>query len=90
MGDSENDQIFRMFSILGTPNQTMWPGVDNFPNFKDMLVPDHPKIPLKELFPNLPLDDAGFDLMERMLVYDPTKRITAKSALDHPYFHELS
>lgn len=28
----------------------------------------------------------GFDLLSRLLEYDPTKRITAEEALDHPYF----
>lgn len=28
----------------------------------------------------------GFDLLSRLLEYDPTRRITAKEALEHPYF----
>lgn len=28
----------------------------------------------------------GFDLLSRLLEYDPTKRITAQEALEHPYF----
>jgi cyclin-dependent kinase 8/11 len=28
----------------------------------------------------------GFDLLSRLLEYDPSKRLTAKEALEHPYF----
>lgn len=38
---------------------------------------------------NLNIDELGLDLLERMLVYDPAKRITAKSALEHPWFYEI-
>lgn len=34
------------------------------------------------------LDDAGLDLLETMLVYDPAGRISAKSAINHPYFEK--
>jgi serine/threonine protein kinase len=30
----------------------------------------------------------AFDLLCKMVEYDPTKRITASEALDHPYFKE--
>lgn len=33
-GDSEIDQLFRIFRTLGTPNETIWPGVSNFPDYK--------------------------------------------------------
>ncbi len=35
------------------------------------------------------LDRAGVDLLNRMLVYVPHKRITAKDALSHEYFHDI-
>lgn len=28
-------------------------------------------------------------MSQRMLLYDPAKRISAKAALDHPYFDSL-
>jgi len=32
-GDSEKDQILKIFKILATPNDEIWPGVSNLPNF---------------------------------------------------------
>ena len=33
-GDSEIDQLFRIFRTLGTPDETSWPGVTKMPDFK--------------------------------------------------------
>jgi len=33
---------------------------------------------------------SGFDLLTRMLIYDPKRRITAEEALDHPYFKVIT
>jgi serine/threonine protein kinase len=33
-GDSEIDELFRVFRYLGTPNEEVWPGVSNLPDFK--------------------------------------------------------
>lgn len=35
------------------------------------------------------LDENGLDLLSKMLVYDPAKRISGKMALKHPYFDDL-
>ena len=48
-------------------------------------APHHrfPRPALQE-FPGL--SDAGLDLLNRLLTYDPDRRITARQALRHPYF----
>ena len=34
------------------------------------------------------LSDLGLDLMMKMMQYDPSKRISAEEALEHPWFRE--
>jgi serine/threonine protein kinase len=85
-GDSEIDQIFKIFKIMGTPKESTWPGVSNLPDFK----PTFPKwqaSPLSKIVTNL--DNKGLDLLTKMISYDPTSRISAFDALNHPYFDEL-
>ena len=36
------------------------------------------------------LDDVGMDLLCRMLTYDPDQRISARQALEHPWFRDLN
>jgi len=36
---------------------------------------------------NLPLDDTGLDLLEKLLCSDPKHRITASDAMKHPFFN---
>ncbi len=85
-GDCEIDQIFRIFQMFGTPNENTWPGVTKLPEFKLTF----PRFKGKGLFSyNKNIDPIGLDLLNKMLQIDPCKRISAKQALQHPYFDEL-
>ena len=35
------------------------------------------------------LDPVGLDLLSHMLRYEPSKRVTARTALTHPYFTDI-
>ena len=35
------------------------------------------------------IDDVGLDLLGKMIQLDPAKRISAKRALEHPFFDDL-
>ncbi|XP_026467977.1 cyclin-dependent kinase 1 [Ctenocephalides felis] len=85
-GDSEIDQLFRIFRVLKTPTEEIWPGVTSLPDYK-ATFPNWTTNNLRTQVKNL--DDSGLDLLEKMLVYDPIYRISAKTALDHPYFEGL-
>eukprot|EP00455_Lapot_gusevi_P056186 TRINITY_DN9270_c0_g1_i1.p1 TRINITY_DN9270_c0_g1~~TRINITY_DN9270_c0_g1_i1.p1 ORF type:complete len:299 (-),score=74.15 TRINITY_DN9270_c0_g1_i1:265-1161(-) len=85
-GDSEIDEIFKIFRILGTPSEETWTGVSSLPDFKPTFPKWHAQ-PLETVVRGL--DAVGLDLLSKMLVYEPGKRISAKEALKHPYFHGL-
>ncbi|CAM8892919.1 unnamed protein product [Rhodiola kirilowii] len=86
-GDSEIDELFKIFRVLGTPNEETWPGVNSLPDYKSAF----PKWPAKDLGTVVPnLDPAGLDLLSKMLCYDPRKRVTARSALEHEYFKDIA
>ncbi|XP_042434723.1 cell division control protein 2 homolog A-like [Zingiber officinale] len=86
-GDSEIDELFKIFSILGTPNEGTWPGVTSLPDFKSAFPKWQPQ-DLATVVPNL--EAPGIDLLSRMLSLDPSKRITARHALKHEYFKDLT
>ena len=80
-GDSEIDQIHKIFRVMGTPNESIWPGVSYLPDFKNF--PIYPRLQLEGIVKNL--DNLGFDLLKKMLVLNPAKRISASEALSHVY-----
>ncbi|KAI9372455.1 cyclin-dependent kinase 1 [Aspergillus egyptiacus] len=86
-GDSEIDEIFKIFRLLGTPDETIWPGVTSFPDYK----PTFPKWKREDPQNLVPgLEEDGLDLLEALLEYDPARRISAKQACMHPYFQNGS
>ncbi|RVX04191.1 Mitogen-activated protein kinase 4 [Vitis vinifera] len=50
-------------------------------------LPQYPKQQISARFPNM--SPSAVDLLEKMLVFDPTKRITVDEALCHPYLSSL-
>ncbi|KAM6543509.1 hypothetical protein CsatB_007956 [Cannabis sativa] len=85
-GDSELQQLLHIFKLLGTPNEEMWPGVSKLMNWHE--YPQWSAQSLTKAVPNL--DNDGLDLLSQMLQYDPSKRISAKKAMDHPFFDGLN
>jgi len=85
-GDSEIDQLFKIFRCLGTPTEETWPGVSGFKDFK----PTFPQWIGNNVAKQVPgIEPLGLDLLKRMLVYEPSKRISAREALQHEYFKDL-
>ena len=84
-GDSEIDTIFRIFRKLGTPNETVWSGVSQLPDFKDTFPKWKPRG--LENIPGLSqnLGEDGIDLVDKLLTYNPKDRLSCRRALQHPF-----
>ncbi|KAI7695242.1 Cyclin-dependent kinase 6, partial [Sarcoptes scabiei] len=83
-GQSENDQLFKIFDLIGSPDPSDWPDdhslrFNNFANFRKRDL----KLVIKDVC------DDGKQLFEKMLIFNPSKRISARQALDHEYFKDL-
>ncbi|XP_057860187.2 cyclin-dependent kinase B1-1-like isoform X3 [Cryptomeria japonica] len=84
-GDSEIGQLLCIFRQLGTPTEDMWPGVSKSRNWHS--YPEWKPQKLSLVVPDM--EPSGVDLLSNMLDYDPAKRISAKEAMQHPYFDDL-
>jgi len=81
-GDTDLNQLDKIFSVFGTPSEEIWPGVKLLPDY--IQFKPYPVIPLREIF-----TAAGDDLIEMaesMFQMCPLKRCTATEALKMPYF----
>ncbi|GJM85456.1 hypothetical protein PR202_ga01904 [Eleusine coracana subsp. coracana] len=93
-GKTEIAQLNEMFRMLGTPNDEIWPDYSKLPGARAQFV-KQPRNRLREKFPavsftgGLTLSESGFDLLNRLLAFDPEKRISADAALNHEWFREV-
>lgn len=90
-GNSEISQLMNIFMKLGTPNITDWPSV-----YKDCKFFKYPskypqweRKPIQSLCSREDLKaNGGLDLLNRMFILNPSKRITPKQACKHPFFEK--
>jgi CTD kinase subunit alpha len=82
---SEIGQLDKIYSVIGTPNKTDWPGLVDMAWF-ELLRPTfkRPNV-LAEKYKER-ITPAAYDLLEAMFQYDPAKRPSAGDILEHPYF----
>ncbi|CAO3646479.1 serine/threonine-protein kinase pef1 [Cunninghamella echinulata] len=85
-GTTNEDQLQKIFRMMGTPTEQTWPNVSQLPEYK----PNQQYYPPQTIYQILPsIDHLGLDLLNRMLQYQPQMRISAKDALNHAYFEQV-
>ncbi|KAM0856974.1 hypothetical protein ACQ4PT_048774 [Festuca glaucescens] len=83
-GKNEPDQLTKIFELCGTPDEIIWPGATKMPWYNNLKPPRPVKRHVKDAFKHF--DHYALELLERMLTLDPSKRVSAKEALDAEYF----
>ncbi|KAI9695366.1 MAG: negative regulator of the PHO system [Bogoriella megaspora] len=85
-GTTNEDQLQKIFRLMGTPSERTWPGISQFPEYR----PNFHVYATQDLRLILPqIDQVGLQLLQQMLQLRPEMRITAAAALQHPWFHDL-
>ncbi|CAH1640580.1 unnamed protein product [Spodoptera littoralis] len=85
-GKSELDQLKKIFMDLGTPSDAIWPGYSSLPTVRNTIFEDYPPGGLRKKINRELLSDSGLSLLEGLLTYCPTRRVTAAAALEHAFF----
>ena len=77
------DQILKIFQVLGTPNQGLFHDLDD----GTIELPSYQPMSLSEVIGTE--DNLLIDLISNLLTLDPNSRITAREAINHPYFDPI-
>ncbi|XP_040565490.1 cyclin-dependent-like kinase 5 [Lepeophtheirus salmonis] len=86
-GSDVDDQLKRIFKLLGTPTEESWSGMSQLPEYKQFPI-YLPAMSFAQVISKL--SNRGKDLLQRLLVCNPNKRISSDDALAHAYFTDLN
>lgn len=86
-GTTNEDELQRIFRLMGTPSESTWPQISRFTEYKSTW-PIYATQDLGSILPQMEPD--ALDLLQCMLQMRPEMRISAKDALNHRYFAGMS
>ncbi|CAM0878063.1 unnamed protein product [Alopecurus aequalis] len=84
-GETETDQLYKICTVLGTPDHSVWPEGMNLPRSSSFQFFQIPPSNLWGRIPNASLE--AIDLIKQLCSWDPRRRPTAEQALQHPFFN---
>jgi glycogen synthase kinase 3 beta len=86
LGDSSTNQIIEIIKIIGTPTEEEVMSMNSAS--KEFRFPKVKALTLKSVLKNY-CDLETIQFLEKVFVYNPAVRYSAKECMLHPYFNEL-
>jgi hypothetical protein len=83
-GSTEADEIYKICSVLGSPNMRTWSEGVRLATQMSFRFPQFVPTPLQQVIPNA--SPEAIHVMEDLLKYDPNQRPTASQTLQYPFF----
>ncbi|KIJ57267.1 hypothetical protein M422DRAFT_148636 [Sphaerobolus stellatus SS14] len=84
----QRDQLLKIFEVLGTPDENEWPGLRSMPEHSHYMRLDRYNNNLYNWTNQRIRSHQAYDLLTKLFIYNPDKRITAKQALEHKWFQD--
>ena len=81
-GESDLDQLTKIFQAMGTPTEETWPNIVSLQDF--VQFKSFPGTPLRHIFTAAP--DDMLQLLGRCLALNPSERCTCTESLQMAYF----
>lgn len=85
-GTTNDDQLQKIFRLMGTPSEVSWPGISKYPEYKTTFRV-YATQDMRLFLPQI--DPVGLELLGYMLQLRPEMRISAADALRHRWFQDL-
>ena len=85
-GNSEQQQLIFISQLCGSITPEVWPGVENLELYNKMELPQQQKRKVKDRLKPYLKDPYACDLLDKLLVLDPSKRADSDTALNHDFF----
>lgn len=81
-GQTDIDQLAKIFNVLGFPTEAEWPGLTSLPDYFEFK--ESAQVPFEEIFSAVTKDLIA--LLKSMFTFNPMARCTCSQALQMPYF----
>ncbi|KAL0280533.1 UNVERIFIED_CONTAM: hypothetical protein PYX00_001795 [Menopon gallinae] len=85
-GGTEQQQLTLISQLCGSITPEVWPGVENLELYNKMDLPRGQKRKVKDRLKPYVKEMYACDLLDKLLVLDPSKRLDSDSALNHDFF----